>query len=141
MLQTGLEMAREDRVLYISGEESEKQIKMRADRLGLRQPGLHILSEIALDAILAHIEQLNPRLVVVDSIQAIAAEELESSAGSVSQVKACATALLRLAKAKGVPIFLVGHVTKAGAIAGPRVLEHIVDAVLYLEGDRFHTRG
>ncbi len=126
-------------VLYVSAEESVHQIKMRADRLGLQQPGLYVVSEVSLDQILGHIEQLAPRLVVIDSIQAISAEELESSAGSVSQVKACATALLRLAKTNGIPIFLVGHVTKAGAIAGPRVLEHIVDAVLYLEGDRFHT--
>jgi DNA repair protein RadA/Sms len=126
-------------VLYISGEESVQQIKMRADRLGFQQPGLFLLSEVSLDQIVAHIEQLNPRVVVVDSIQAISSDEIESSAGSVSQVKACATALLRLAKASGVPIFLVGHVTKAGAIAGPRVLEHIVDTVLYLEGDRFHS--
>jgi DNA repair protein RadA/Sms len=126
-------------VLYISGEESVHQIKMRADRLSLQQSGLYVVSEVSLDQILGHIEQLGPRLVVVDSIQAISSEELESSAGSVSQVKACATALLRLAKANAIPMFLVGHVTKAGAIAGPRVLEHIVDAVLYLEGDRFHT--
>jgi DNA repair protein RadA/Sms len=115
------------------------QIKMRADRLGLQQPELYVVSEVSLDQIAAHIEQLRPRLAVVDSIQAVSSEELESSAGSVSQVKACATALLRLAKGTGIPIFLVGHVTKAGAIAGPRVLEHIVDAVLYLEGDRFHA--
>lgn len=126
-------------VLYVSGEESAHQIKMRADRLGLQQPGLYVVSEVSLDPIVAHIEQLQPRLVVVDSIQAISSEDLDSAAGSVSQVKACATALLRLAKNSGVPIFLVGHVTKAGAIAGPRVLEHIVDAVLYLEGDRFHA--
>jgi DNA repair protein RadA/Sms len=115
------------------------QIKMRADRLGLQQPGLYVVSEVVLDQILAHIEQLRPSLVVVDSIQAVASDELESAAGTVSQVKACATALLRMAKTEGVPIFLVGHVTKAGAIAGPRVLEHIVDAVLYMEGDRFHA--
>ncbi|MFN2292311.1 MAG: DNA repair protein RadA [Anaerolineae bacterium] len=126
-------------VLYVSGEESVNQIKMRADRLGLQQPGLYVVSEVVLDQILAHIEQLRPSLVVVDSIQAVASDELESAAGTVSQVKACATALLRMAKTEGVPIFLVGHVTKAGAIAGPRVLEHIVDAVLYMEGDRFHA--
>ena len=126
-------------VLYISGEESVYQIKMRADRLGLQQADLYLVSEVSLDQIVAHIGQLRPRLVVVDSIQAISSEELASAAGSVSQVKACATTLLRLAKASGVPIFLVGHVTKAGSIAGPRVLEHIVDAVLYLEGDRFHA--
>jgi len=126
-------------ILYVSGEESVHQIKMRADRLGLEQPGLYVVSEVDLDQIIVHVEQIRPQLVVVDSIQAISSQELESSAGSVSQVKACATALLRLAKINGIPIFLVGHVTKAGSIAGPRVLEHIVDAVLYLEGDRFHT--
>jgi DNA repair protein RadA/Sms len=125
--------------LYVSGEESVQQIKMRADRLGLDQPALYVVAEVGLDPIVTHIEQLNPRVVVVDSIQAISSEELDSAAGSVSQVKACATTLLRLAKSSGVSIFLVGHVTKAGAIAGPRVLEHIVDAVLYLEGDRFHA--
>ena len=140
LLQASAQLADgQNPVLYISGEESVHQIKMRADRLGLQQPSLYVVSEVSLDQIMGHIEQLDPRLVVVDSIQAISSEELESSAGSVSQVKACATALLRLAKAKGIPLFLVGHVTKAGAIAGPRVLEHIVDAVLYLEGDRFHT--
>ena len=126
-------------VLYVSAEESAQQIKMRADRLGLAQPNLYVVSEVSLDQIIADIEQVNPRLVVVDSIQAISSEELESAAGSVSQVKECATVLLRLAKTTGVPVFLVGHVTKAGAIAGPRVLEHIVDAVLYLEGERFHA--
>jgi DNA repair protein RadA/Sms len=140
LLQASAQLAEEGKpALYISGEESVHQIKMRADRLGLQQPELYVVSEVSLDQIAAHIEQLRPRLAVVDSIQAVSSEELESSAGSVSQVKACATALLRLAKGTGIPIFLVGHVTKAGAIAGPRVLEHIVDAVLYLEGDRFHA--
>jgi DNA repair protein RadA/Sms len=140
LLQASAQLAKEDRpVLYVSGEESVHQIKMRADRLNLDQPHLYVVSEVSLDQVLGHIEQLKPGLAVVDSIQAISSEALESPAGSVSQVKACATALLRLAKANGIPIFLVGHVTKAGAIAGPRVLEHIVDAVLYLEGDRFHA--
>jgi DNA repair protein RadA/Sms len=140
LLQTSAQLAGDGGpVLYVSGEESAYQIKMRADRLSLEKPDLYVVSEVSLDLILNHIQQLKPRLVVVDSIQAVSSDELESSAGSVSQVKACATALLRLAKSDGVPIFLVGHVTKAGAIAGPRVLEHIVDAVLYLEGDRFHT--
>ncbi len=140
LLQVSAQLAGESSpVLYVSGEESVQQIKMRADRLGLQQPDLYVVSEVSLAQIVAHIEQLQPRLAVVDSIQAVSSEELESSAGSVSQVKACATSLLRLAKTQGVPIFLVGHVTKAGAIAGPRVLEHIVDAVLYLEGDRFHA--
>jgi DNA repair protein RadA/Sms len=140
LLQTAARLAEATApVLYVSGEESVNQIKMRADRLGLQQPGLYVVSEVVLDQILDHIERLRPSLVVVDSIQAVASDELESAAGTVSQVKACATALLRMAKIEGVPIFLVGHVTKAGAIAGPRVLEHIVDAVLYMEGDRFHA--
>jgi len=140
LLQASARMATAGKpVLYVSGEESVYQIKMRAERLGLDQDDLYLLAEVSLDQIVAQIEQLRPRLVVIDSIQAIAADELESSAGSVTQVKACATVLMRLAKTAGVPILLVGHVTKAGAIAGPRVLEHIVDAVLYLEGDRFHA--
>jgi len=140
LLQASAELSEQvSPVLYVSGEESVNQLKMRADRLGLQQPGLYVVSEVSLDQIVGHIQQLRPQLVVVDSVQAISSEDLESSAGSVSQVKACATALLRVAKAEGIPVFLVGHVTKAGAIAGPRVLEHIVDAVLYLEGDRFHT--
>lgn len=140
LLQLSAQLADVDRpVLYVSGEESIHQIKIRADRLGIEQPNMYVVAEVALDQITAHVEQLHPRLVIVDSIQSISTAELESSAGSVSQVKACATALLRLAKESGIPIFLVGHVTKAGSIAGPRVLEHIVDAVLYLEGERFHA--
>jgi DNA repair protein RadA/Sms len=126
-------------VLYVSGEESAQQIKMRADRLGISDEQLYVLSEINLERIMDHIERLNPHLAVVDSIQSVYTEELTSAAGGVSQVKECAATLLRLAKVSGVPIFIVGHVTKAGAIAGPRVLEHIVDTVLYLEGDRFHA--
>jgi DNA repair protein RadA/Sms len=140
LLQASADLASKDSsALYISGEESVHQIKMRADRLGLSQPDLYVVSEVFLDTILSQIEQLKPRVVIVDSVQAISSDELESAAGSVSQVKACATALLRLAKATGIPMILVGHVTKAGSIAGPRVLEHIVDAVLHLEGDRFHA--
>jgi DNA repair protein RadA/Sms len=112
---------------------------MLAERLGIKNEQLYILSEISLNRIIEHIERLNPRLAVVDSIQSVHLEELPSAAGSVSQVRECAAALSRLAKATGIPIFLIGHITKAGAIAGPKVLEHIVDAVLYLEGDRFHT--
>jgi DNA repair protein RadA/Sms len=112
---------------------------MRADRLGISADQLYVLSEINLEQIMGHIERLNPHLAVVDSIQSVYTEGLTSAAGGVSQVKECAATLLRLAKASGVPIFIVGHVTKAGAIAGPRVLEHIVDTVLYLEGDRFHA--
>ncbi|MFB0535062.1 MAG: DNA repair protein RadA [Anaerolineae bacterium] len=140
LLQVSSLLARQEGpVLYVSGEESVQQIKMRADRLGISDDQLYVLSEINLEQIMGHIERLNPHLAVVDSIQSVYTEELTSAAGGVSQVKECAATLLRLAKASGVPIFIVGHVTKAGAIAGPRVLEHIVDTVLYLEGDRFHA--
>lgn len=127
-----------DVVLYVSAEESAQQVKLRARRLGRMPPTLYVLSETNLDRILQHIERMNPALVVVDSIQSVYLEALESAAGSVSQVREGAAILMRLAKERNIPIFLVGHVTKSGAIAGPRVLEHIVDTVLYLEGDRFH---
>ena len=128
-----------DKVLYISGEESAQQIKMRAKRLGLSPDNLYVLMETNLHAILGHVEQLQPTIMVVDSIQTVYLDELTSAAGSVSQVRECAARFMRVAKQRMLPVFLVGHVTKAGAIAGPRVLEHIVDTVLYLEGDRFHT--
>lgn len=127
------------RVLYVSGEESPQQIKMRAHRLGLDSDNLYVLAETSLQQIQEQLDQLKPALAVVDSVQAIYSEDLESSAGSVSQVRECASALQRQAKALMTPVFLVGHVTKSGVIAGPRVLEHIVDTVLYLEGDRFHA--
>lgn len=126
-------------VLYVSGEESVQQVKMRAERLGIRSAGLYILAENNLEQILLHIEEMRPGLAIVDSIQSIHMEGLASSAGSVSQVRECANALMQTAKAQAVPVFIVGHVTKTGSIAGPRVLEHIVDTVLYLEGERFHT--
>ncbi|MCS6802970.1 MAG: DNA repair protein RadA [Chloroflexota bacterium] len=126
-------------VLYISGEESVQQIKLRADRLGINDAGLYLLAETSLDNAMAAMERLQPRAVVVDSIQTMYLDDLESAAGSVSQVRECAVRLQRWAKARHVPIFLVGHVTKEGAIAGPRVLEHIVDCVLYLEGERFQS--
>jgi DNA repair protein RadA/Sms len=124
--------------LYISAEESIQQIKLRATRMGLDPEQMLVYSETSLDAILEQIDQLRPRLVIVDSIQTVYLADLTSAAGSVSQVREGALRLLRMAKESGIPMFLVGHVTKEGAIAGPRVLEHIVDAVLYLEGDRFH---
>ncbi len=124
--------------LYVSAEESPQQVKLRARRIGLEPAGLHVLSETNMDRILQHIERLEPALVVVDSIQTVYLEALSSAAGSVSQVRESASLLMRLAKERHIPIFLVGHVTKSGAIAGPRVLEHIVDTVLYMEGDRFH---
>jgi DNA repair protein RadA/Sms len=124
--------------LYISAEESVQQIKLRMGRMGLDPAGMLVYSETSLDAILEQIEAVRPRLVVVDSIQTVYLEDITSAAGSVSQVREGALRLLRLAKSTGIPVFLVGHVTKEGAIAGPRVLEHIVDVVLYLEGERFH---
>jgi len=124
--------------LYISAEESAQQIRLRAERLGLLPEQLFVYSETSLDLILEQIEQTRPGLVIVDSIQTVYLEDVTSAAGSVSQVREGALRLMRLAKQHAIPMFLVGHVTKEGAIAGPRVLEHIVDAVLYLEGDRFH---
>lgn len=124
--------------LYVSAEESAQQIKLRAERLELGSDELFVYSETALDTILNQIRQSRPGLVIIDSIQTVYLEELSSAAGSVGQVREGALRLMQLAKELGIPIFLVGHVTKEGAIAGPRVLEHIVDVVLYLEGDRFH---
>ncbi|MBN1681766.1 MAG: DNA repair protein RadA [Anaerolineae bacterium] len=126
-------------VLYVSGEESERQIKMRAERLGLDSDNLFLVTETETGAILAHVEQIKPRMLIVDSIQTTYIEGKASSAGSVSQVRECASQFRTLAKESGVAVFLVGHVTKEGVIAGPRVLEHIVDTVLYLEGDRFQA--
>jgi len=126
-------------VLYVSGEESERQIKMRAERLGLAPRDLFLVTETELGAILTHVEETRPRLLIVDSIQTTYLEGKASAAGSVSQVRECASALREMAKNTGVTVFLVGHVTKEGVIAGPRVLEHIVDTVLYLEGDRFQA--
>jgi DNA repair protein RadA/Sms len=127
------------KVLYVSGEESAQQIKMRARRLGLSIENLYVLTETNLHQILGHARQLQPVAMIVDSIQTVYLEELSSAAGSVSQVRESAAMLMRHAKADNLPTFLVGHVTKSGSIAGPRVLEHIVDTVLYLEGDRFHS--
>lgn len=127
------------KVLYISGEESAQQIKMRADRLGIASENLYILPETNLNSAIQAIQDMSPIFVVVDSIQTVYLDELESAAGSIGQLRECTMALMRLAKSTHIPIFLVGHVTKEGAIAGPRVLEHIVDSVLYVEGERFHS--
>jgi DNA repair protein RadA/Sms len=127
---------RGERVLYVSGEESAQQIRMRAQRLGCLEAGIFLLAENDLDVICEVISTESPALVIIDSIQTVADAGFEGSAGSVTQVRESAARLMRLAKEIGVPIFLVGHVTKDGSIAGPRVLEHIVDTVLYLEGDR-----
>lgn len=124
------------RILYVSGEESAQQLKMRANRLGRLSDNCYIVTETSLENIFAHIGNVKPELLVVDSIQTIASESLESSAGSVGQVRECAAQLLRYAKSTNVPVILIGHITKEGSIAGPKVLEHIVDAVLQFEGDR-----
>ena len=146
MLQVASQIAADSRVLYASGEESARQIKMRAQRLqngqgekGLSPENLYLVTETNMDAIMAHIEQVKPALLVVDSIQTVYLDALSSSAGSVSQVRECASRLRELAKSSGIAVFLIGHVTKQGVIAGPRVLEHIVDTVLQLEGDRFQS--
>ena len=123
-------------VLYVSGEESARQIKLRANRLGASGSGFYVLSQNDMTTVEKRMEQLKPHVMVVDSIQTMYLPELASAPGSVSQVRESASILMRLAKAAGVSVFLVGHVTKEGSIAGPRVLEHMVDAVLYFEGDR-----
>lgn len=126
-------------VLYVSGEESERQIKLRGERLGINPLGLYILAETCLERIFQQIDRLNPRAVVVDSVQTVFSIKLESAPGSVSQVREVAGQFLMLAKNRSLPVFLIGHVTKDGAIAGPKTLEHIVDTVLYFEGERHHN--
>ena len=123
-------------VLYISGEESPAQIKLRADRLSIEPESVMLYPETSLESILGVVQQMNPDAVVIDSVQTVYTEEMESAPGTVGQVRECAARMMRYAKRSGVPVFLIGHVTKEGAIAGPRVLEHIVDTVLYFEGDR-----
>ncbi len=159
MLQMAMEMAASKRVLYVSGEESERQIKMRAVRLAksvgappdgqrsnakedsaLSLPkNLLLVTETNLETILNHVSEVKPELLIVDSIQTVYLSNMDSSAGSVSQVRECSSQLRELAKTSGITVFVIGHVTKEGTIAGPRVLEHIVDTVLYLEGDRFQA--
>lgn len=125
--------------LYIAGEESADQIKLRADRLGLKAATLDVLSETDVDVAVATILSVKPSLVIADSIQTLSTSDLTSSTGSVGQIRESAARLIRVAKQSGIPIFLVGHVTKEGAIAGPKILEHLVDTVLYLEGDSQHV--
>ncbi len=122
-------------ILYASGEESATQLKMRADRIGRGSDNMYIVCETSLENIFSHINTVKPGIVVIDSIQTIASDALDSSAGSVSQVRECAAQLLKYAKESGVPVLLIGHITKEGSLAGPKVLEHIVDAVLQFEGD------
>jgi len=127
------------KLLYVSGEESERQIKMRGERLGIRADQLFLLPETNLQAVLAEIERLRPGLVIIDSIQTVFSETVDSAPGSVSQVREVAGQLMMFAKQTATPVFLTGHVTKEGSIAGPRTLEHIVDTVLYFEGNRHHN--
>ncbi|HEX6033454.1 MAG TPA: DNA repair protein RadA [Anaerolineales bacterium] len=142
MLQMAMEMASQKRVLYVSGEESERQIKMRAVRLNGQKElpaNLLLVTETNLEIIFNHVNEVKPDLLIIDSIQTVYLSEVDSSAGSVSQVRECSSQLRELAKTRGISVFVIGHVTKEGMIAGPRVLEHIVDTVLYLEGDRFQA--
>ena len=125
-------------ILYVSGEESASQLKLRADRIGRMSDNCFIVCETSLDNIFNHIEEVQPQIVIVDSIQTIASDSIESAAGSVSQVRECSAQLLKYAKDSGVPVILIGHINKEGSIAGPKVLEHIVDAVLQFEGDRHY---
>ncbi len=136
-LQNGLWL--KEPVLYVSGEESEQQIKMRADRLGLHNENFYLLTETSTQVIFEEIRKLKPRLVIVDSIQTLQTPFIESSAGSISQIRECAAEFQRFAKETDTPVFLIGHITKDGNIAGPKVLEHMVDTVLQFEGDRHYA--
>lgn len=138
MLQVALSL-RDKKVLYVSGEESEQQIRMRAERIGLKNANCYVLTETTIQVIFKHIENVKPDVLVVDSIQTLYSTLIESAPGSVSQIRGCAGELLRFAKEENVPVFLIGHITKDGVIAGPKVLEHMVDTVLQFEGDRHHV--
>lgn len=138
MLQVALQMPGEHKILYVSGEESAEQLKMRADRLGLTQSPCYILTETCLDDIFAQAARLQPEILVADSIQTLQASTIDASAGSISQIKECAAQLQRYAKETGTSVFVIGHITKDGNLAGPKILEHIVDTVLHFEGDRHY---
>lgn len=127
------------KVLFVTGEESEKQVKMRGERLGVKAPNLLLLPETNLDAILTEADKLRPDILIIDSIQTVYSDQIESAPGSVSQVRDAAAKMMIFAKRTATPVFLTGHVTKEGSIAGPKTLEHIVDTVLYFEGDRHHN--
>lgn len=133
-----LAMRFENTTLYVSGEESSQQLKMRADRLEGTNEHTLILSETSLQSIIVQIKQIQPALVIIDSIQTLYSEEIESAPGSISQVRECAAQMLRVAKQSGIPVILIGHITKEGNLAGPKILEHIVDTVLQFEGDTHH---
>ena len=127
------------RLLYVSGEESEKQIKMRGNRLGIQPDCLFLLTETCLERILESVDRLGPQVIILDSVQTVYSEKLNSAPGSISQVREVATQFLFLTKQRSIPAFLVGHITKDGSLAGPKALEHIVDTVLYFEGERYHS--
>ena len=137
VLQTMLKL-KNIKTLYVSGEESARQIKLRADRLGIPNDNSLIVCETNLDHIFTHIKNTSPQLVIIDSIQTIYSDAMESSPGSISQIRECAASILKFAKQSGTPVFLIGHITKEGSIAGPKVLEHIVDTVLQFEGDHHY---
>ena len=137
-LQNGLWL-KDVSVLYVSGEESEQQIKMRADRLGLKNDNFYLLTETSTQTIFQEIKKLKPQLVIVDSIQTLHTSFIDSSPGSVSQIRECAAEFQRFAKETNTPVFLIGHITKDGSIAGPKILEHMVDTVLQFEGDRHYA--
>jgi len=135
MLQVALK-CRELKILYISGEESDQQLRMRAERLGIENENCFVLTETNTQAIFQHLEHIQPGMVIIDSIQTLQTDIIESSAGSISQIKECAGELQKYAKITHVPVFLIGHITKDGGLAGPKILEHMVDTVLQFEGDR-----
>lgn len=137
LLQMALKMS-ESKILYVSGEESDQQLKMRADRLGISNKDCYILNETFTGEIFRHIGELNPELVIIDSIQTLYTDQLDSSAGSISQIRETAAELQRFAKTTNIPVILIGHITKDGTLAGPKLLEHMVDTVLQFEGDRHY---
>lgn len=137
MLQMALQS--DQKVLYVSGEESETQLKMRADRIGIRNEACYILSATEIQEIFKQVKKLQPNVLIVDSVQTLFSRSIESTPGSISQIRECTGQLLRFAKESNTPVFLIGHITKDGQIAGPKVLEHMVDTVLQFEGDRHHV--
>lgn len=137
-LQTGL-MMKGERVLYVSGEESEQQIKMRADRLNIPHSEFYLLTETSTQVIFQEIKKVRPTIVIIDSIQTLQSSYIDSSPGSISQIRECAAELQRFAKESNIPVFIIGHITKDGTVAGPKILEHMVDTVLQFEGDRHYT--
>lgn len=139
LLQICNSLAVSKKILYVSGEESERQIKLRAERLGVTCDNVYIVSETDVTTILEYINQIEPEIVIIDSIQTMNCDEITSAAGSVPQVREATNAFMKIAKSRDISMFIVGHVTKDGALAGPRVLEHMVDCVLYFEGDRQMT--